>query len=65
MGHVDSVATRATTRFRRTVAIEFGALRPQRRILWAGNLRVGQIAGTARRDEFLRGIGSRSETRNP
>jgi hypothetical protein len=30
------------------------AFRPQRRILWAGNLRVGQIAGTARRDEFLR-----------
>jgi hypothetical protein len=44
------------------------AFRPQRRILWAGNLRVGQIAGTTWRPDLLRGESSparRSGTRRP
>jgi hypothetical protein len=44
------------------------AFRPQRRILWAGNLRVGQFAGTTWWPDLLRGESSparRSGTRRP
>ena len=44
------------------------AFGPQRRILWAGKLRVGQIAGTRWRQDLLRGESSlarRSGIRRP
>ena len=44
------------------------AFRPQRRILWAGNLRVRQIAGTAWWPDLLRGesfLARRSGIRRP
>src|SRR5262249_47697369 len=55
-GHRGSLLTRAVISRRRTVAIEFGMpFGTQGRSLWVGNRRIAQMAGTARRDEVLRG----------
>src|SRR5258707_14554575 len=69
-GQRESVVARAATNLRRIVAIEFGTWRsgPQRRILWAGDLRVRQIAGTAWWHDLLRGewfLARRSGIRRP
>ena len=56
---------RSASRRRLIVGLSF---RPQRRILWAGNLRVRQIAGTAWWPDLLRGesfLARRSGIRRP
>src|SRR5262245_16367774 len=54
-GQRDRRSTSLAMSRRRMVAIEFGTFRPQRRILWVGNLWEGQIPRRELWQQVLRG----------